>query len=229
MALLSTKCCEHCEKKICAENCPPGALVKYGYTMTLNELMQEIEKDSVFYRQSSGGVTASGGEPLLQATFVAELFARCHVKGYHTAIETSSEVAFEQFIKVIPHTNLFLCDLKPVDTHTFKKYTGGNVSIILENLIRLSEYNAEVILRTLLIPGFNADKDSIAAICDFARSLGHKIIHFLPYHRLGMQKYISLSKDYPFEVAKVMEISDVEELLRITTKFGIQAKIGSDI
>jgi len=197
--------------------------------MTLNELMQEIEKDSVFYRQSSGGVTASGGEPLLQATFVAELFARCHVKGYHTAIETSSEVAFEQFIKVIPHTNLFLCDLKPVDTHTFKKYTGGNVSIILENLIRLSEYNAEVILRTLLIPGFNADKDSIAAICDFARSLGHKIIHFLPYHRLGMQKYISLSKDYPFEVAKVMEISDVEELLRITTKFGIQAKIGSDI
>lgn len=191
--------------------------------------MKEIEKDSVFYKQSSGGVTASGGEPLMQASFVAELFARCRVRGYHTAIETCSEVDFNQFKKVIPHTKLFLCDLKHVDAHIFKKYTGGNVSIILENLSRLSEYDVEVILRTPLIPGFNADKDSIAAICDFARSMGYKEIHFLPYHRLGMQKYISLSKNYPFEDVKVMKRSDVEELLSMTTKFDIQAKIGGDI
>lgn len=177
--------------------CPSEALQVCGRDETLDTLMDTILRDRPFFERSGGGVTLSGGEPFMQPDFAAALLARCKAQGLHTAVESCLHVPWHQIEPSLPYLDLVLADLKHVDEKRFFDWTRGKVALPLANLKRLAERGVPMQIRVPLIPGFNADRESIEAITDTAASLGKvQEIHFLPYHTLGMGKYALLDLPY---------------------------------
>lgn len=177
--------------------CPSEALQVCGRDETLDTLMDTILRDRPFFEHSGGGVTLSGGEPFMQPDFAAALLARCKAQGLHTAVESCLHVPWHQIEPSLPYLDLVLADLKHVDKARFFNWTRGKVELPIANLKRLAEYGIPMQIRVPLIPGFNADHESIEAITDTAASLGTvQEIHFLPYHTLGMGKYALLDLPY---------------------------------
>ncbi|WP_348688086.1 glycyl-radical enzyme activating protein [Aeromonas bestiarum] len=177
--------------------CPSEALQVCGRDETLDTLMDTILRDRPFLERSGGGVTLSGGEPFMQPDFAAALLARCKAQGLHTAVESCLHVPWHQIEPSLPYLDLVLADLKHVDEKRFFDWTRGKVALPLANLKRLAERGVPMQIRVPLIPGFNADRESIEAITDTAASLGKvQEIHFLPYHTLGMGKYALLDLPY---------------------------------
>ncbi|MBV7598832.1 glycyl-radical enzyme activating protein [Aeromonas sp. sia0103] len=177
--------------------CPSEALQVCGRDETLDTLMDTILRDRPFFERSGGGVTLSGGEPFMQPDFAAALLARCKAEGLHTAVESCLHVPWHQIEPSLPYLDLVLADLKHVDKARFFNWTRGKVELPIANLKRLAEYGVPMQIRVPLIPGFNADRESIEAITDTAASLGTvQEIHFLPYHTLGMGKYALLDMPY---------------------------------
>ncbi|KFN19375.1 glycyl-radical enzyme activating protein [Aeromonas bestiarum] len=177
--------------------CPSEALQVCGRDETLDTLMDTILRDRPFFERSGGGVTLSGGEPFMQPDFAAALLARCKAQGLHTAVESCLHVPWHQIEPSLPYLDLVLADLKHVDEKRFFDWTCGKVALPLANLKRLAAYGVPMQIRVPLIPGFNADRESIEAITDTAASLGAvQEIHFLPYHTLGMGKYALLDLPY---------------------------------
>ena len=170
-------------------------------------------KDEVFYRNSGGGVTVSGGSPLLHPEFVAELFRSLKRHAVHTALETCGAVPWNHFEKVQDCTDLFLYDLKHLDAETHETYTGCGNDLILENLVRLDKEGARIIVRVPVIPSFNDDPESIAGIARFTMKLSSKPpMHLLPYHTLGRSKYHHLEREYPLERQGMLLVSTLDEL-----------------
>jgi pyruvate formate lyase activating enzyme len=177
--------------------CPSEALQVCGRDETLDTLMDTILRDRPFLERSGGGVTLSGGEPFMQPDFAAALLARCKAQGLHTAVESCLHVPWHQIEPSLPYLDLVLADLKHVDKARFFNWTRGKVELPIANLKRLTERGVPMQIRVPLIPGFNADRESIEAITDTAASLGTvQEIHFLPYHTLGMGKYALLDLPY---------------------------------
>ncbi|MFM5819954.1 glycyl-radical enzyme activating protein [Aeromonas sanarellii] len=177
--------------------CPSEALQVCGREESLDTLMSTILRDRPFFERSGGGVTLSGGEPFMQPDFAAELLARCKAQGLHTAVESCLHVPWHQIEPSLPHLDLLLADLKHVDEARFFDWTRGKVALPLANLKRLAERGVVMQIRVPLIPGFNADRESIKAITDTAARLGTvQEIHFLPYHTLGAGKYALLDLSY---------------------------------
>ncbi|MDD4773848.1 MAG: glycyl-radical enzyme activating protein [Eubacteriales bacterium] len=191
--------CTDCGK--CAEVCYSEALVLTGKEYGVNELFNEIIKDEPFYT-NGGGVTFSGGEPLLQAAVIASTAAMCNNAGISVVIDTAGCVKFEAFQAVIPYTSLFLYDIKHADKQFHKKYTGRDNDIIINNLRCLLENGADIWIRVPLIPDMNTNTDDIKAIAhliaELQTSTGKKIkkFEFMPYHGTAEGKYISLGKRY---------------------------------
>ncbi len=182
----------------CAAVCPPNALKISGKSMTVDEVMCEAEKDRPFYRRSGGGITASGGEALLQSAFVAELFAACMQSGLHTALDTAGDVPFQAFEDVLPHTDLILYDIKAADPTLHRRGCGTDNLRILDNLHRLCALEVELRLRVPVIPGFNDDAAAIKDIGRLIRTLpGAYKLDLLRFHRMGGIKYDALHVDYP--------------------------------
>lgn len=177
--------------------CPSEALTVCGQEQPLDELMSRILRDRAFFERSGGGVTLSGGEPFMQPELAAGILARCKAEGLHTAVETCLHVPWQQIAPSLPHLDLVLADLKHVDEQRFFDWTRGKADRVLANLKRLAEQGIPLQIRVPLIPGFNADEDSIKAIIEVAAGLkGVEEIHFLPYHTLGMGKYALLELPY---------------------------------
>lgn len=177
--------------------CPSEALQVCGRDETLDTLMDTILRDRPFFERSGGGVTLSGGEPFMQPDFAAALLARCKAQGLHTAVESCLHVPWHQIEPSLPYLDLVLADLKHVDKARFFNWTRGKVELPIANLKRLAERGVPMQIRVPLIPGFNADRESIEAITDTAASFGTvQEIHFLPYHTLGMGKYALLDLPY---------------------------------
>ena len=177
----------------CAAACARGARRLMGREVTVGDIMDEVRRDAPFYRRSGGGVTFSGGEPLAQPDFVLECLRRCRRFGYHTAVETCGHVLWDDLAAAAPLTDLFLYDLKQLDTARHKELTGAGNELILENLERLLETGAAVKVRVPLIPGANDDAGSLAALADFvAGHQGVQGVDLLPYHPLGLHKYEAL-------------------------------------
>ena len=177
--------------------CPSEALTVCGREPSLDELMAEILRDRPFFERSGGGVTLSGGEPFMQPELAATLLARCKAEGLHTAVETCLHVPWQQIAPSLPHLDLVLADLKHIDEQRFFDWTRGKAALVLANLRRLAEQGIPLQIRVPLIPGFNADEESIKAIIEAAAGLkGVTEIHFLPYHTLGMGKYALLNLPY---------------------------------
>ena len=185
----------------CVARCNYGALVRYGDTMTVEEIWDAVRRDRMFYDSSGGGVTVSGGEPLLKAEFVHELFAHCRKEGVDTCVETCGITDWETFVEILPVTNHFLFDLKHPDASAHEKHTGQSNERILTNAALLMERGADVLFRQPLIPGVNDSPENFAATADFLSRIGASGagLELMPYHRMGQSKYHALDIKYHLE------------------------------
>jgi pyruvate formate lyase activating enzyme len=173
----------------CAVACYAHARVLVGRSMSINEVVAELIQDKDFYDRSGGGITLSGGEPLLQMDFTIGILKRCQQLGIKTAIETNLSWPWEQIVKVLPHLDMLMMDVKLIDPIRHKEATGANNRQILDNLRRLSKENIPVIIRTPIIPGVNDTVEDIGAIADYLSDMPNLIYYeLLPYHPLGTGK-----------------------------------------
>lgn len=183
----------------CSDDCPSEAIKQWGEFMSVDECMNIILKDKGFYDRSGGGVTVSGGEPLLQSDFVCDLFQACQQEGIHTCLESSLYANWNNIDKLLPYTDLFISDIKLMDSRLHKKHTGVDNQKILNNLKQLSAVEKELILRIPVIPAINDDSENIKATADFIVNdmLGKvRTLQLLSFMRLGEEKYASLGLPY---------------------------------
>ena len=177
----------------CAAACSRGARRLLGREVTVAEVTAEVRRDAPFFRRSGGGVTFSGGEPLAQAAFLLECLRRCRRLGYHTAVETCGQARWDDLREAAALAGLFLYDLKQLDTRRHEQLTGLGNELVLENLGRLLETGAEVVVRVPVVPGANDDRESLAALAAFvARHPRLRRVDLLPCHPLGAHKYAAL-------------------------------------
>ncbi len=189
--------CRECNHHPCIEACPHEALSLCGFTMSSRELVAEIARDQDFYRNSGGGVTFAGGEPLSQAGFLCETLELCKAEGIHTAIETCGYGSREKLRAIVPFTDLFLYDLKLADPSIHKVYTGKSNRMILQNLEYLSSQQKEIIIRLPLVPGMTDTMENIGGIILLMKELGFREINLEPYHALGVPKYEQFGINWP--------------------------------
>jgi pyruvate formate lyase activating enzyme len=181
----------------CVEACPYGGLTTVGASLSLHSLLDEVQRDAVFYRRSGGGVTASGGEPLTQYQAVQELFALCHNLGIRTALDTCGYVPWKVMASIEPLVDLFLYDLKCASPEKHREWTGVGNDLILENLRRLCKTRGKhVRIRIPLIPGFNDDRAELSAMAALVSQLPVQMVDVLPYHSFAQAKYRALDMDY---------------------------------
>lgn len=201
--------------------------------MSVEECMNEIRRDKGYYDRSGGGVTVSGGEPLLQSDFVAELFKACRDEGIQTCCESTFHADWNEIEKILPVTDILISDIKHMDTDIHKKYTGVHNDRILDNLKRLTKGERELILRIPVIPGVNDDKENIEATADFiVNELGGRVrtLQLLSFMRLGEEKYASLGLPYQMEDVKVNRKSfqkHVGEIAEYFSSRGIHCMVGT--
>ena len=198
-----------------------------GRDVTVAEIMPEILADLPYYRRSGGGVTLSGGEVLAQADFAAELLKACKEAGLHTAIESTANAPFSDIEKLLPYLDLYLLDIKHMDTVKHEEYTGAPNERILDNARLIAESGVDLIIRTPVIPTFNDTAGEIKAIADFARSLGSaREYHLLPYHRLGTDKYSGLGRGYTLSEIEPPSKEKMNHLLEVAETSGLKCQIG---
>lgn len=187
--------CRLCGK--CAEVCCTGARELVGREYTVPEVLAEIEKDVVFYDESGGGVTFSGGEPLFQGDFLLALLQACKAQGIHTAVDTTGFAPFSLLAAVSQYTDLFLYDLKLMDKVEHLKYTGVPNGEILSNLTRLTQRHQNIAVRVPLIPGITDTPGNLEAMAAFLEPIPILHVELLPYHNTAETKYQRLGQAYP--------------------------------
>ncbi len=216
--------CDQCGE--CIKICPSGALTLVGRYMSVEEVLQEIEKDILFFRKSGGGITLSGGEPGNQPDFSEAILKSVYSMGIHTSIETSGYYSDEILIRLAKWTDLFLYDIKHVDDLKHIHGTGVSNKLIINNFKKLIENSASVIVRIPVIPGFNATEEDMRFIGQFLLEVnGFKEIHLLPYHRLGNSKVTSLGKAKKIK-RKLLPEKELFDLKEVLTQFGFKVQIG---
>jgi len=217
--------CDACGK--CSDICSYGALVKYGDMMTVDEVWDAVKRDKMFYDTSNGGVTVSGGEPLLHSSFVRALFELCRKEQINTCIETCGFVNSGAFMEVMPVTDLFLFDLKHLDSDIHKEYTGHHNEKILKNAALLIEHDADVVFRQPLIPSVNDSLKNIEETAEFLKNFGEKVLNLelMPFHRMGKDKYKALNMEYPLGDLDIMGNEDLEVVKKAYIDRGINCTI----
>ena len=188
------KRCDLCGK--CALYCPNNAKEICGKEASVNEVLKEILKDQLFYEASGGGVTFSGGECMLQIDFLENILKACKENGIHTAVDTAGHVPFEYFERILPYTDLFLYDVKCIDSEKHKQYVGVENDRILDNLKRLLQSGASVWIRIPIIPTVNDTETELGQIKAFLDTYPTpQKIELLPYHAMGEHKYNALGRE----------------------------------
>lgn len=183
----------------CADRCFRGAREVAGRKAYISDLLQEIEQDRVFYEQSGGGVTFSGGEALSQIDALAELAYACKSRGIHVAVDTCGYAPFASFERILEYTDLFLYDVKHMNDTAHRQCTGQGNELILSNLRRLAAAGANIALRLPLIEGVNTNDENIEALAVFIKDIRLLQVNLLPYHNTGSSKYARLGR--PFDSA----------------------------
>ena len=187
--------CKRCLE--CVEICPNEARQNVIKVITSNGVLEEIIKDIPFYRRSNGGVTLSGGDPLVQSDFASEILKLCKERRIHTAIETSGFSDWDNFVKVLKYTDFIFFDIKHMDSTKHKYGTGVGNEKILENLKKISNLNKNIVIRIPIIPGFNDSIENIEKTAKYVKDLKNIIkLELLPYNKLGVIKYERIGKQY---------------------------------
>lgn len=198
-----------------------------GRDVTVAELLPELLADRNYYRRSGGGVTLSGGEILAQPEFARDLLRACKDNGLHTAVESTANAPFENIAEILPYLDLYLMDVKHMDSAKHKEFTAAPNERILANAKKIAESGVELIIRTPVIPSFNDTAEEIRAISKFAASLpGVKEHHLLPYHRLGSGKYEGLGRSYAMSEILPPSKEKMEYLLSVAEESGLKCQIG---
>ncbi len=181
--------CDNCGE--CAAVCYRKALYICGTDYTVEEILQRVRRDMPFYEQSGGGVTVSGGEPLCQPDFVLHLMKGMKEIGIHTALDTTGHVPYRVIETVLPHTDLFLYDLKHMQSEQHSRATGVPNEQILENARKIADSGGKLQIRIPVIPDFNDSEENIRETGIFCKSLSDAVtvVQLLPYHNLGVMKY----------------------------------------
>lgn len=217
--------CKLCMK--CVSVCMSKATEVVGREYTVDELIKKIITDVPFYKRSRGGVTFSGGEPLIQIEFLLECLKECKKNNIHTALDTSGYGTWSKFEKILNFTDLFLYDIKTLDNKKHKKATGVSNKIILENLNRISERNAKIHIRIPLIPNFNDTSKDMEEIANYLKKIkGIELVELLNFHQLGYGKYKNLQRQYLAENLKPIKDERIKELseIFIKNKFNIKTR-----
>jgi pyruvate formate lyase activating enzyme len=211
----------------CVDACPTGAREILGRRVTVGEIIAQIERDVIFYDQSGGGATFSGGEPLVQAAFLLELLRACHARGIHTALDTSCYAPWEVIEAVSACADLFLCDLKHMDPVAHKQITGVSNELILDNLRRLARLGQEIVIRVPIIPGVNDDEENVARTGRFAVALdGVRRVDILPYNRAALGKLARLTGEYDLLDCERPSDERLRAIARQLEQCGLAVKIG---
>jgi pyruvate formate lyase activating enzyme len=200
-----------------------------GRSYSAGEILDILEKERIFISQSKGGVTFSGGEPMLQTEFLLEALQACRKNGYHTAVDTSGYSQAVNFKKIIPYTNLFLFDLKHPDDEKHILYTGVSNKLIISNFKYLLESGKDIIVRIPVIPGFNDDRQSLIEFRELLIKSARKNLKkicLLPYHRIGATKYKKFNIPYRMDNVKPPSRERMNELKAYFSETGLKVKIG---
>ncbi len=211
----------------CADACPTGARAIVGRQASVEEVMAEVCRDVLFYDESGGGVTFSGGEPLMQPDFLRELLAAATAEEIHTAMDTTCHGPWELLDAIRPMVDLFLCDLKHLDPAVHERETGVSNQQILENIRRLDQQAARMVVRFPVVPGTNDDERNLIATGEFLQSLSHVVrLDLLPYNRAVWQKAARLECDCrPREITPPSN-ERMRELAKRMGQFGLKVRIG---
>ncbi|WP_295638814.1 glycyl-radical enzyme activating protein [uncultured Mailhella sp.] len=191
--------CADCRTFDCAGACPARSLIVYGRERTVEDVLDVVAQDALFYSRSGGGMTVSGGEPLFQKRFVMALLREARRRRIRTAVETCGFVPWETLEEAVPLLGCILFDVKHADAEKHRQGTGVGNELILSNLTKLLNCfpDKPVLVRTPVVPGFNDDDDTARAIGRLLKGYANVSYEALPYHRLGAQKYTFLAREYP--------------------------------
>ncbi len=204
-----------------------GKTQTVGRDVTVDEVMDEVLKDMAYYRRTGGGLTLSGGECLCQPDFAAALLYSAKQMGLSTAIESTACARYENIQKLLPYLDVYLLDIKHMDSDKHKAFTGVSNQLIHENARKLAVDANELIIRVPVVPTFNDTPEEIKAIAKFASSLPNvKELHLLPYHRLGRDKYAGLGREYTLADIEPIPKAKMEYLLQVAETSGLRCQIG---
>ena len=216
--------CTGCGK--CVEVCPNSAREIVGKLMSVDQVFEEVRKDTLFYQNSGGGVTASGGEPTQQPEFVSQLFRRCHLAAIHTCLDTCGLARPEVLRKVLEHTDLVLYDIKHMDPVRHEELTGVDNAVVLANARMVAALGKPMRIRVPLIPGHNDSEQNMRALAAFMAELKLTRVDLLPYHSLGRDKYNRLGIRYQLSELKPFEEEQVRKIKADLESYGLQVGVG---
>jgi pyruvate formate lyase activating enzyme len=216
--------CDNCGK--CAQVCYTEAIRLLGKEMTIEELLTEAKRDAIVYKHSRGGVTISGGEPLLHPEFTQELLRAFKEEKISVGVDTCGHVPWTNIEKVLPYVDFFLWDIKHMNREEHRKFTGVSNELILSNARLVSERNVPLYIRVPVIPGYNDSEENIRAICEFARDLSSLVnIDLLPLHHLGKARYDSLNLAYPIASIPLIPDSVLQSIKRLVESYQLNCSI----
>lgn len=217
--------CERCGE--CLTACVAEAREIVGQEMTVEQVMDDVLRDVIFYDQSGGGVTFSGGEPLLQGEFLLDLLQACKAHDLHTIVDTCGHANVDTLARVRPYVDLFLYDVKVMDDARHREVTGVSNALILDNLRFLAAHNHPVIVRVPVIPNINDDEDNLRQLGDLVRSMPNITqVNILPYHKLGKDKYDRLAHTNPMPETAEPSEDAMLDVKRVLESFGLNVTIG---
>ena len=200
-----------------------------GNYYTVADILNILDKERIFMTQSDGGVTFSGGEPMMQHEFLLEALKACKENGYHTTVDTSGYSSPENFKEIIPFTDLFLFDLKHLDDAKHYEYTGVSNAVIIDNLKMIIESRSRVMIRIPVVPGFNDDNDHLERLKLFInehKTRNLKKINLLPFHKIGSSKYGRFNLPYRMDYVPQPSSERMRELKEFFSGTGVKVKTG---
>lgn len=216
--------CTTCLK--CINACLPKALVQTGYDTTVDEVYQRVDKDRIFFKKG-GGITISGGEPMAQFDFTLNLAKKLTEGGLNVCLDTTGFAPTEQFLEIAPYINLFLYDIKNMDSKMHERLTGVGNELILKNARALAEAGASLQIRVVVVPKLRDKEAELRQTAEFCRSLGNavKLVQLLPYHSAGRIKYDRLGREYKLRKLEAPPEEDMLRLLEIFKEYGLPCQL----
>ena len=218
--------CNLCGK--CAEVCPTKAFEMLGSNVHISELMKQIDNEAIFFDQSGGGVTFSGGEPLMHSEYLLEALKECGKRMYHRVVDTTAFSKQEILLEVAENCELFLIDLKVMDSDKHKEFTGVRNEKILSNIRALAKTDCDLIFRIPLIKDVNTSEDNIRETASFMNSLegNRKVINLLPYHSIAEHKLVKMGKASDFVAFDAPRPEEISSIISTFKNYEISATIG---